>query len=273
MLTSSETNLCTKYTGCLAQNSKFVFPKERSSVNSSALEIVGGDEASPNQFPYQVALYIEYDLVSAFCGGSLVSSNYVLTAAHCALGAISFDVILGAHNISDNSEPTRQRSTTSKYVVHPDWNSTSLTNDLALIELETPITLNDFVSVVSLAVGNNSFADSEGTACGWGKTTDSQVGTTDVLRYETSIILSNDDCKNVDSNYEEEIKNTHLCLAGDGIKSICKGDSGGPLVADNVQVGITSFSYRSCEAGKPSVFTRVTEFTQWIQENSDVIFA
>ncbi|ERL95882.1 hypothetical protein D910_00526 [Dendroctonus ponderosae] len=206
--------------------------------------------------------------------------------------AISFDVILGAHNISDNSEPTRQRSTTSKYVVHPDWNSTSLTNDLALIELETPITLNDFVSVVSLAVGNNSFADSEGkysntvcksikinqfefigTACGWGKTTDSQVGTTDVLRYETSIILSNDDCKNVDSNYDEEIKNTHLCLAGDGIKSICKGDSGGPLVADNVQVGITSFSYRSCEAGKPSVFTRVTEFTQWIQENSDVIFA
>lgn len=56
-----------------------------------------------------------------------------------------------------------------------------------------------------------------------------------------------------------------------GNQGVCNGDSGGALVSEGLQVGITSFNYQSCEAGKPSVFTRISEFTQWIQENSDVV--
>lgn len=50
------------------------------------IKIVGGHQAEPGQFPYQVGMYIQMDSKEVFCGGSLISPNYVLTAAHCTLG-------------------------------------------------------------------------------------------------------------------------------------------------------------------------------------------
>ena len=66
--------------------------------------IVGGFEAEPNQWPWQVALFIDD---AYFCGGSLISENYVVTAAHCVEGAVYFDVLAGAHDVRAASEPHR----------------------------------------------------------------------------------------------------------------------------------------------------------------------
>merc|ERR1712145_19471 len=66
--------------------------------------IVGGFEAEPNQWPWQVALFVDN---AWFCGGSLISENYVLTAAHCVDGAIYYDIMAGAHNVRESSEPNR----------------------------------------------------------------------------------------------------------------------------------------------------------------------
>ncbi|XP_066260179.1 uncharacterized protein [Euwallacea similis] len=248
----------------------FVFPNEIS-YEHGPLRIVNGQQASPNQFPYQVGLYIQQKLTQVFCGGSLISTRYVLTAAHCTEGAVSIDVILGAYNISDSTETTRQRQRSVDYTNHPDWDRGSLTNDIAIIKLNTAVQVNDYIQTIALTSGDDTFAGYEGTVTGWGVTSDVQKTITDILRYESNPILSNDACKSVDENYDSVIQDTHLCLSGDGNKSICEGDSGGPLTTGNVQVGITSFNYQSCEAGKPSVFTRVSEFTQWIQDNSDVV--
>merc|ERR1712192_293630 len=94
--------------------------------------IVGGVEATPHTWPWQVALFIDD---ARFCGGSIISENYVLTAAHCADGASYFDVMAGAHNVRESSEPNRVEVTSYNGWTHPMWNSNDLSGDLALFPL------------------------------------------------------------------------------------------------------------------------------------------
>ncbi|KAJ8972754.1 hypothetical protein NQ314_000046 [Rhamnusium bicolor] len=111
-----------------------------------------------------------------------------------------------------------------------------------------------------------------GIIAGWGRTYNDQDGVTPILRYVISNILTNDECKSIDP-YAGVIQPTHLCLSGySGTRNVgsCNGDSGGPLSSNGIQIGVVSFGYNDCEAGKPSVFTRLTEFKDWIRQHSDV---
>merc|ERR1711963_1303254 len=98
--------------------------------------IVGGFEAEPNQWPWQVALFVDN---AWFCGGSLISENYVLTAAHCVDGASYYDIMAGAHNVRESSEPNRVEITSFNGWYHPQWDPNTLSNDIALIELPSPV--------------------------------------------------------------------------------------------------------------------------------------
>merc|ERR1711892_1186090 len=122
--------------------------------------IVGGIEAEENQWPRQVALFIDD---AWFCGGSLISENYVLTAAHCVDGASYFDVMAGAHNVRYASEPHRVEVTSFNGWTHPQWN----TQDLV-------------------------------TVTGWGKPSDSAGGISPVLRMVSDLpVITNSDCNDV----------------------------------------------------------------------------
>ena len=76
---------------------------------------------------------------NSFCGGTLISADYVLTAAHCADAATSFSILLGAHDRTV-AEPSQVTVRSTSYTVHPGWNSATLANDLALIRLPNPVT-------------------------------------------------------------------------------------------------------------------------------------
>ncbi|CAH1112659.1 unnamed protein product [Psylliodes chrysocephalus] len=252
----------------------FIHPTNRQSKPlSDGLTIINGQTARPHQFPYQVGMYVKTPLYTDFCGGSLISKHYVLTAAHCVDKALSVKLVFGAQNVSDPSEKSQVRVASESFVVHPGWDEGNLVNDIALIRLSTPISETNAIKIVPLAKGSNTFANQNGAVAGWGLTKTSQKGVTPVLNYINTAIMSNDDCRKFNNDYYTIVKDTHLCIsAGAAKSSTCQGDSGGPLAVNGIQVGVVSFGAPDCESGKPSVFTRVTEFQDWIAQNSDVKF-
>merc|ERR1712241_399961 len=222
-------------------------------------KIVGGQEATPHQFPWQVGLFFD----GYFCGGSIISSKYILTAAHCADGVFKHTVVVGAHDIraSDNLEITAYSPT-----VHPEWDSYNLANDIAILELEEEI---DFATEPN--VGTNCLAQSGdfsgqmSLVSGWGRPSDSSSGISEVLRYvDDRRVLTQDECENYWGNLNEGV----VCIDTTDGGGRCNGDSGGPLSIPGFryeQIGIVSFgSSLGCESGAPAAFTEVSMYSDWI---------
>ncbi|CAH0549560.1 unnamed protein product [Brassicogethes aeneus] len=196
-----------------------------SDLKKKHLKIIGGQEAQPHSFPYQVALEIRDKYSYAFCGGSLISANYVLTSASCLQTAITADVILGAHKLSD-SENTQLRLSSSDFVFHDDYDPTELSNDIGLVKLPKAVEENDCIKIVKLADEGKDYQGEQGTVTGWGVTEDSSSDICPALQYITNEILSNDQCRSIEP-YNDIIRDTHLCLSGVGGKGACNGDTGG----------------------------------------------
>merc|ERR1712212_1346279 len=203
-------------------------PKAACGIEGPAIKegrIVGGVEAHEYAWPWQVALFIDD---AWFCGGSIISENYVLTAAHCADGASYFDVMAGAHNVRESSEPNRVEVTSYNGWTHPEWNTQDLSNDLALIELPSPIDFNDYIKPSCLpSTGDTADEDELVTCTGWGKPSDSAGGISPVLRMVEDLpIISNRACNAIYGIVGSGV----VCIDTTGGKGSCNGDSGGPLV-------------------------------------------
>merc|ERR1711997_647027 len=235
-------------------------PKKACGIpNAQPNKIVGGVEATPHQFPWQVGLFFD----RYFCGGSIISSKYILTAAHCADGVYHHEVVIGAHEIRD---PANKIIDAYSPTVHPEWDSYNLANDLAILELETEI---DFATEPN--VGANCLAeDGDHTGemalvSGWGRPSDSSSGISEVLRYvDDRRVLSQAECENYWGNLNDGV----VCIDTTDGGGSCNGDSGGPLSipgAQYEQIGIVSFgSTLGCESGAPAGFTEVTMYRDWI---------
>ncbi|KAB5586523.1 hypothetical protein PHYPO_G00002700 [Pangasianodon hypophthalmus] len=219
-------------------------------------KIVGGYECRKNGVPYQVSLNAGYH----FCGGSLISNLWVLSAAHCYKTRI--EVRLGEHNI-DVNEGTEQFISSEKVIRHSSYSSSTLNNDIMLIKLSRAATLNSYVATVALPSG----CASAGTTClisGWGNTLSSGTNYPSNLRCLNAPILSDTTCRNA---YPGEITSNMFCAGFiEGGKDSCQGDSGGPVVCNGQLQGIVSWGYGCALQNKPGVYTKVCNYTAWIRD-------
>ncbi|XP_066532843.1 trypsin-2-like isoform X1 [Hoplias malabaricus] len=219
-------------------------------------KIVGGYECTPYSQPWQVSLNAGYH----FCGGSLVSQDWVVSAAHCYKSSIQ--VRLGEHNIQVN-ENTEQFITSAKVIRNPNFSSWTLDSDIMLIKLSQPARLNQYVQTVALP--ENCAA--AGTWCrvsGWGNTMSSGEYRSNKLQCLDLPIIATKDCQN---SYPGMITNTMFCAGFlEGGKDSCQGDSGGPVVCNGELQGVVSWGYGCAEKGNPGVYAKVCMLTKWLKD-------
>ncbi|CAG9765097.1 unnamed protein product [Ceutorhynchus assimilis] len=231
---------------------------------STGTRIIGGSVAPRNAFPYQVALIINN---SGFCGGSIISRNWILTAAHCVDTGTRFQVIAGAHNPSTN-EPSQVRMAAKSRVVHSEWNRSRLQNDIAVLEVPNIPIGKPGIDSIRLAPSNaGTYAGSKSVLSGWGRTSDASTSIASKLQYVHLSIITNRVCQN---SFGLNVRTTNICTSGVGRVGACNGDSGGPLVVDGVEVGVVSFGNGNCERGSPTVYARVSSYRAWIKQNTGV---
>lgn len=243
-------------------------------INASAkpnlnARIVNGQASAHGQFPYQALLFWDRTDDWTYCGGSLISDQWILSAAHCFNDVKSpIEVHLGALKTLDRNEEGRVIQNTTTIIIHPDYYARVLRNDIALLRLDKPVTFSNIIQPVRLPQGtNNRFQGVDAIATGFGYQNTTVSYTTPILQWTTLHTISNFRCLFY-YWFEWVGRDSVLCTRGGMEQTICYGDSGGPLVTkDGLQIGVSSFlPVEGCHLKKPSVFTRVTSFTPWIRE-------
>uniref|UniRef100_A0A4X2LVE8 trypsin n=1 Tax=Vombatus ursinus TaxID=29139 RepID=A0A4X2LVE8_VOMUR len=220
-------------------------------------KIIGGYTCEANSLPYQVSLNF---FGQHICGGSLISDQWVVSAAHCNIFLLQ--VRLGEHNI-EVSEGHEQFIYASKTIRHPNYNSKNADNDIMLIKLKTPAVINSYVAPILLPKSCPT-AGIECLVSGWGNTAIDGADYPDLLQCLNVPILSDAQCK---SSYPGLITENMVCAGFlEGGKDSCQGDSGGPVVCNGELQGIVSWGDGCAQKDKPGVYTKVCKYLDWIKE-------
>ncbi|XP_041939560.1 tryptase-2-like [Alosa sapidissima] len=233
----------------------------------SRSSIVGGEDAAPGRWPWMVYLDITNGNDTIFCGGSLINSQWVLTAAHCVENLHVMAVVAGEQKLL---EPTGLPYGVHRVLIHPGYHDDGDVpkHDIALVQLAEPVVISRHVRPVPLAGPLDVFnTSSECWVTGWGDVAEGTPLEGEETMQQLKLPLVDD--KTCRLMYPRTDDN-HLCAGYmQGGKDSCQGDSGGPLVCKSfeqfVQVGVVSFGHGCARHGYPGVYTRVLSHTKFIQ--------
>lgn len=249
------------------------------SQSVSANAIVAGSGASISQAPWQVALVnnrASSNYAGQFCGGTIISREWIVTAAHCVdwISSNQISVLSGTNQLSNSS---LSGSSVESVIIHPNWNSYTNQNDIALVKLDVPLILQTgliekvSVSATKVATGADTIIS------GWGSTIPYRANENPISNKPSQLqiariqVQSNSYCGYLlDGSFDAA---SMICATNSTFPRIdtCQGDSGGPLVVykdgQYELAGITSFGF-GCADIYPGVYTNVSTFSSWISRNA-----
>jgi putative cell wall-binding protein len=249
-------------------------PVTSASARTYGPQVISGGRASSGEYPFMVALHdagVEDNGDAFFCGGSLISETWVLTAAHCVVDSEPDEVDVLTRTI-DIERGTRIHA--ADIIVHEGFGFFDLGDDVALIELEDAVT---GVTPMTLATPGTTLerAGTRVTLTGWGVTDPDEYVASRYLQEADMPVIADDRCADATDADTDGI----LCAGApqdddDGGVDSCYGDSGGPLFGTEdgrrVQIGIVSFGTESeCGVGL-SAYTRVAHYIDWIADRAAV---
>ncbi|MGH2868014.1 MAG: S1 family peptidase [Solirubrobacteraceae bacterium] len=239
--------------------------------------IVGGQTAPAGSFPWLA--FIEDNLGGgnyALCTGTVVSSNVVLTAGHCAEDittgaqrpASGFAVVTGTLDWTDAA--TRQVSSVSQAAIYPGFDPNPLHGDAAVLELSTPTT----APAIPLATTSSFLVPGARAAmAGWGLTdSSSSASMPDQLQWAATVVQRPTYCAAHDGlPFDSSAQFCSIDAPYDD-NSFCHGDSGGPLIANYLsgqsgpatEIGVISNVAAGCPTSAPDVFTRADSISTWV---------
>lgn len=225
--------------------------------------IVGGVPAERGQLPFQARIT---SAGGAQCGGALLDANWVLTAGHCVadIDPSSLQVGLGDYQLSE-AEDSEQWRDVQRVVLYPNWGTDQglvVDDDLALLELGEPVTLNQFVQPIELAGDGVPCA---AWASGWGNTRDGGPKA-DILQRVRLMVAPATVCAEHLASLGEASTNLLCAGAADGSLGACHGDSGGPLILEGSAgprlLGITIGGGPNCD--EYTLFADIRAYRSWI---------
>uniref|UniRef100_A0A034VNH5 Trypsin-1 n=1 Tax=Bactrocera dorsalis TaxID=27457 RepID=A0A034VNH5_BACDO len=220
--------------------------------------IVGGELARIEQVPHLVNIRLNRYF---HCGGSLVTSRCVLTAAHCIGHNSPNDFVVRGGNtrLSD----VENRRTVEQVFVPPEYNNRTFEHDVAIMRLHTKL---QGVNIKPIAIGDFALAQGEYvTVSGWGLTREHAVLPPNHMHTVRVRVLEQAQCKAFYDDYRN-VSDTMFCASVPGEKDACLADSGGPAVARGRLVGVVSWGKgRECgRADSPGVYVRLNMVKKWI---------
>ncbi|XP_070509267.1 trypsin-1-like [Chironomus tepperi] len=240
--------------------------------------IVGGTEAKPFEFPHQGLVgYGRRNNLKFFCGCTLVSPRFAMTAAHCLEKATNSRILkpkavkLGSISRDGDNDRTVIVDIVEIFKYdHYIANRTTVMGDIALLKLAEEVTLNEFILPICLPTKQHE--DERGIVTGFGKTQNGEIANN--LMKVTLERFSHSRCQELWNNKIID-SNANLCYGHHTeMKDSCNGDSGGPLLVSNAnkvsctytQIGIVSFGLNKCGTiGFPGVYVNVYNYLDWIE--------
>uniref|UniRef100_A0A3Q4BWB0 Peptidase S1 domain-containing protein n=1 Tax=Mola mola TaxID=94237 RepID=A0A3Q4BWB0_MOLML len=231
--------------------------------------IVGGQDAAVGAWPWQASLHKDRHHI---CGGSLINNEYVLSAAHCFQSLVENLPNKHLAVLKEIKEEHKMlgKLRVSRIINHPNYNPATQDNDIALLQLASTVQFTNYIKPVCLAAEGSVYsAGTNSYITGWGTVGSGVPLPLPQTLQEVSVpIVSNRVCNRA---YLGSITNNMLCAGlNEGGKDSCQGDSGGPLVTENdtrwIQGGIVSFGEGCALAKFPGVYTRVSNYQTWINQ-------